>query len=798
MNLEEIRRYIERRMSDVGLNVRIDNSGYQAIQKYANGDKERLNQLYYKLVSVGSRQDRREINGATIQVALDDLRRMNQFLEHLPSKPEQGDSMDVDRLTIEQLACNLEQKVAEEIESAVAEARKKATAATPSEPAARGNGADHSDSAFVSSAATVETRGTPGKPCILVVDDSPTIRAAVTKALENDFELVEASDGEKGWELLCANSDIKLVVTDLMMPEMDGFALIERIRGAKSENVAGLPIIVVTALEDPQAKVHALMAGANDFITKRTDTLELQARVIARYQLSQIVGNPKYASGGNEGRTSKDLSPPAHQVAAALLGTRTPRSIASQAMRAPGTPMRPNHRSNRTPQSNAAAAYIQVPPRNAGNSRSTRTRQSGTNPLIRAMGLHRLAKLSSTALITLVASILVVTVILGVLYVNGGQIGRLPKLQDVATSIVSSSDSTVATSDSGAGTTTTEDPVSDAGDTAKNPDAAQIDSWTTADGAPIREEPGKTQGKTQAEAPKPDDPKDAASIATATTAKPVSPPKHSPAEHATKPPSKPASTAAADEVPAVRKSPAPAPKRQTPKASTLVAAVPPETVPDRPPTESTTEAASPSVTVVPPPTTPASPPDTVQPGSETDGTAAALAAGNTGSGATLSVEPSVAMPGVEAPVPNTPDTTVAVARAPQLSTPPSSAKLTQAELSNLLNRFVAVYEAGDIQQFLSLFSDNVRTNDRSDKVGLRQDYEALFRTTSARQMSLGDIVWDIDNREAQGAGNFEVRVRRASDGKLRVYRGSLTFHVRQINGRLEITRMYHGQWKAQS
>ena len=127
----------------------------------------------------------------------------------------------------------------------------------------------------------------------------------------------------------------------------------------------------------------------------------------------------------------------------------------------------------------------------------------------------------------------------------------------------------------------------------------------------------------------------------------------------------------------------------------------------------------------------------------------------------------------------------------------SSSRLTKAELSSLIKRFVFVYQAGDLQQFLSLFDDNIRTNDRTTKAGLRQDYEDLFRSTSMRQMVLGDISWDIKDGQAEGAANFEVRVRRVNEQEVRVYQGSLTFQVEKTDGRVRIVRMYHGQWKAQ-
>ncbi|HLF23076.1 MAG TPA: response regulator, partial [Burkholderiales bacterium] len=459
---------------DVGLNVRIDNSGYQAIQKYTSGDKERLNQLYYKLVSVGSRQEKREVNGVTIQIAIDDLRRMDEFMDHMPARIEHNDKADVDQLTIEQLASSLEQKVAEEIEFAVEEVRRKG--APNSAEDGGPNGTDHFAApadrieTIVVPAPAAATAETAGKPRILIVDDSPTIRAAVTKALENDFELVQATDGEKGWVALCADSSIKLVVTDLMMPGMDGFALIERIRSAKVPGIAGLPIIVVTALEDPQAKVHALVAGANDFITKRTDTLELQARVVARYQLSQIVGNGEIANGA---RPSKEPGPPPQEIAAALLGTRNSTTFGRRSVNIAGAAKRYG-RINRD-SSNATASDAE--PLNADAAARSDTEQAGNQTWVRALRLDRLARMSSTTGITLLASVVVVAVILGILFVN-----RSPS--EVATAVArdhldpAAANLTPPTRADGA------PPVSEEQQGASTD---STESWTTADGSPARE-----------------------------------------------------------------------------------------------------------------------------------------------------------------------------------------------------------------------------------------------------------------------------------------------------------------------
>jgi CheY-like chemotaxis protein len=767
MNLEETRKYIERRMSDVGLSIRIDGSGYQAIQNFTRGDTERLNQLYYKLVSVGSRQERREVNGVTIQIAIDDLRRMDQFMDHMPMKIEQGEKVDTDRITIEQLASSLEQKVAEEIEAAVAEARKRRNGSAALDPGAGGNGADHAEVDLGEVAIARETAEPAGKPHILVVDDSPTIRAAVTKALEKDFELVEASDGVKGWETLCTDSKIKLVVTDLMMPNMDGFGLIGRIRSAKIPGVANLPIIVVTALEDPQAKVHALVAGANDFITKRTDTLELQARVVARYQLSQIVGNPLYAGGA---RGQRDAAPQPHEIASALLGTRSPAmsraSIASAARR---------HGKNNHAQ--AASDPMNTSLRHHGLERADAAKRSSGGAWARA-----LARVSPTTAITLVASFLVLGAIVGILYVDRLPTELTAAPGEASDAVAAARDPAPPSADPASATASSQETAPGA-DEAKASDTPNASSWTTADGAPAREKLDPTRDET----PKDEAPKEPVKIAvTQPTPEPLTPrattdvdtkppPARVRSEHTVAPAAKKPVADPATRPSVAAKAALPAPKRSAPAVSALADV---ETKPAPVSASAASAATSDPVSVVRAPMA--------------DTTAA------------LTPKP-VPAPTVSPSEPITgstnaaPDSLVALAQPPHtMSDLASSKKLTQAELTNLVHRFVFVYQAGDLQQFLSLFDDNIHTNDRTNKAGLREDYQDLFRSTSMRQMTLDDITWDIKDQSAEGAANFEVRVRRVNDNQVRVYHGSLTFHVEKIGGRPRIVRMYHGQWKAQS
>jgi hypothetical protein len=109
---------------------------------------------------------------------------------------------------------------------------------------------------------------------------------------------------------------------------------------------------------------------------------------------------------------------------------------------------------------------------------------------------------------------------------------------------------------------------------------------------------------------------------------------------------------------------------------------------------------------------------------------------------------------------------------------------------------VFVYQAGDIDQFLKLFANDVRTNDRTSKAGVREDYEELFGTTDMRQMILGNVTWEVSDNHANGWGNFEVKVRKSGQESIKAFNGSLTFQVDKIDGRLQIKKLYHGQWRA--
>ena len=120
------------------------------------------------------------------------------------------------------------------------------------------------------------------KQRLLIVDDSKVIRVTARKILQDHFETVEAVDGENAWELLNNADPFSLVVSDLTMPNLDGYGLLERIRNSHLPQIKDIPVIVITGANDSEStKERATQVGATDFIGKPFDSVHLLARTQA-------------------------------------------------------------------------------------------------------------------------------------------------------------------------------------------------------------------------------------------------------------------------------------------------------------------------------------------------------------------------------------------------------------------------------------------------------------------------------------------------------------------------------------
>ncbi|MCA9969204.1 MAG: response regulator, partial [Anaerolineales bacterium] len=115
------------------------------------------------------------------------------------------------------------------------------------------------------------------KSRILVVDDNPLARENLEDLLSmQGHELAFAANGVDAL-LLTAQFDPDLILLDVMMPQMDGFEVCRRLRAAPE--TADVPIILLTALDDRASRLQGIEAGADDFISKPFDSVELRARI---------------------------------------------------------------------------------------------------------------------------------------------------------------------------------------------------------------------------------------------------------------------------------------------------------------------------------------------------------------------------------------------------------------------------------------------------------------------------------------------------------------------------------------
>jgi class 3 adenylate cyclase/anti-sigma regulatory factor (Ser/Thr protein kinase) len=113
-------------------------------------------------------------------------------------------------------------------------------------------------------------------PLVLVVDDNADMRSYVERILRKDYRIVLAKDGAEAFEQ-AQRQHPELIVTDVMMPKMSGHDLLQAVRHHKA--LRSVPIIFLTARAGTEARVESLDAGADDYLSKPFDELELLARV---------------------------------------------------------------------------------------------------------------------------------------------------------------------------------------------------------------------------------------------------------------------------------------------------------------------------------------------------------------------------------------------------------------------------------------------------------------------------------------------------------------------------------------
>jgi DNA-binding response OmpR family regulator len=115
------------------------------------------------------------------------------------------------------------------------------------------------------------------KKKVLVVEDNPDMRSVLALAMERwGFQVVEARNGREAMRRVGA-TDFDLMVVNMVMPVMDGFEFVRRIRLRKKSEKT--PILAVTGLDTPEHRDRCLQAGCNDYLAKPFSFDQLKAKI---------------------------------------------------------------------------------------------------------------------------------------------------------------------------------------------------------------------------------------------------------------------------------------------------------------------------------------------------------------------------------------------------------------------------------------------------------------------------------------------------------------------------------------
>lgn len=122
---------------------------------------------------------------------------------------------------------------------------------------------------------------------ILAVEDAPDYQMIIKSTLKDDYDLTLANNGVQAFEALKKQS-FDLILLDIILPDSDGYEICSSLRS--HESTKNTPIIFVTSRESVPDKVMGFSLGADDYVTKPFNILELKARVAAKLRMSEQKG----------------------------------------------------------------------------------------------------------------------------------------------------------------------------------------------------------------------------------------------------------------------------------------------------------------------------------------------------------------------------------------------------------------------------------------------------------------------------------------------------------------------------
>lgn len=140
---------------------------------------------------------------------------------------------------------------------------------------------------------------------ILIVDDVPAnVKLLEVRLLAEYLEVLTANSGFQALEI-CESTQVDVVLLDVMMPGIDGFEVCERLKA--NPRTAHIPVVMVTALDQPSDRVRGLKAGADDFLTKPVNDLQLVSRVKSLVRLKTLSDELRVRSEAGQRMGIEDL-----------------------------------------------------------------------------------------------------------------------------------------------------------------------------------------------------------------------------------------------------------------------------------------------------------------------------------------------------------------------------------------------------------------------------------------------------------------------------------------------------------
>jgi DNA-binding response OmpR family regulator len=127
---------------------------------------------------------------------------------------------------------------------------------------------------------------------ILIVEDDASLRMLMTLRLKGKYDVCSAENGRKALEILDRQT-VHLIITDVMMPDMDGYALVETLRSRGEQT----PVIILTAKDSATDKRTGFAVGTDDYMTKPVDFEELVWRIDALLRRSKIANEGRICVG---------------------------------------------------------------------------------------------------------------------------------------------------------------------------------------------------------------------------------------------------------------------------------------------------------------------------------------------------------------------------------------------------------------------------------------------------------------------------------------------------------------------